>query len=46
MLVDPWGEIIASQAEGEGVVIGDVDATRIADVRARLPAVHHRRLGA
>jgi nitrilase len=45
MLVDPWGEIIASQAEGEGVVTGDVDAARIDDVRARLPAVFHRRLG-
>jgi nitrilase len=45
MLVDPWGEIVASQAEGEGVVTGDVDAARIAEVRARLPAVFHRRLG-
>jgi nitrilase len=45
MLVDPWGEVIASQAEGEGIVTGDVDAARIADVRARLPAVLHRRLG-
>jgi nitrilase len=45
MLVDPWGDVIASQAEGEGIVTGDVDAARIADVRARLPAVLHRRLG-
>jgi len=42
MLVDPWGEVVAVQAEGAGVVNGDVDAARIADVRARLPALSHR----
>lgn len=45
MLVDPWGEIVASQAEGEGVIVGDVDPARTADVRARLPALSHRTLG-
>jgi nitrilase len=45
MLVDPWGEIVASQAEGEGVIVGDVDPSRIADVRERLPALAHRTLG-
>ena len=44
MLVDPWGDIIASQAEGEGVVVGDIDPARISDVRARLPALAHRTL--
>ena len=43
MLVDPWGEIVASQAEGEGVIVGDIDPSRIADIRARLPALAHRR---
>ena len=44
MLVDPWGDIVASQAEGEGVVVGDIDPARINDVRARLPALAHRTL--
>ena len=44
MLVDPWGEILALQAEGEGVIVGDVDPARLADVRARLPALMHRTL--
>jgi deaminated glutathione amidase len=45
MLIDPWGEIVASRAEGEGVVVGDVEPARIADVRAKLPALSHRILG-
>ena len=42
MLVDPWGEIIASVPEGEGVAIGDMDPARIAQVRQDLPALKHR----
>ena len=45
MLVDPWGTIVASRPAGPGVVVGDVDPARIADVRARLPALTHRTLG-
>jgi nitrilase len=44
MLIDPWGEIVAQRAEGAGVVVGDVDWARIADVRASLPALAHRAL--
>ena len=44
MLVDPWGEIVASLPAGPGVVMGDVEATRIAQVRAKLPALTHRRI--
>ena len=44
LICDPWGEVVAVQAEGEGVVIADVDAGRIASVRAQLPALVHRRL--
>lgn len=42
MLVDPWGEIKAVLPEGEGVVCGLVDETRIEEVRASLPALSHR----
>jgi nitrilase len=42
MLVDPWGDIIAVRDEGAGVVIGEVDPARIAEVRASLPALHNR----
>ncbi|AOJ01012.1 acyltransferase [Burkholderia mayonis] len=42
MLVDPWGEVVAERDEGAGVVAGDVDPARIADVRQSLPAWRHR----
>jgi predicted amidohydrolase len=42
MLIDPWGEILARQDKGVGVVIGNIDHARIADVRASLPALKHR----
>jgi len=42
LLVDPWGEIVDEWAEGPGIVVGDVDPARIAEVRAQLPALRHR----
>lgn len=36
MIVDPWGEILASRAEGEGVVLAEIDTDRIRDIRRRL----------
>ena len=45
LVVDPWGDVVASHATGPGLVVGDVDAARIADVRRKLPAYAHRRLG-
>jgi len=42
MLVDPWGTVVSSRGEGEGVVFGDIDPQLIADSRASLPALEHR----
>jgi nitrilase len=36
LIVDPWGEVLAERAEGEGVVLAEMDTDRIADVRRRL----------
>ena len=44
MLIDPWGEILAQRADGEGLVMGDVSNARLQDVRVRLPALNHRML--
>ncbi len=44
MLIDPWGEVKAQLAEGEGVIEGELDADFLAGVRESLPALKHRRL--
>jgi predicted amidohydrolase len=36
MIVDPWGEVLAARAEGEGVVLAEIDSERIQEVRRRL----------
>jgi nitrilase len=42
MIVNPWGEIVASRAEGPGIVIADIDPTYTQRMRASLPALAHR----
>src|SRR5829696_3119198 len=42
MLIDPWGAVVASRTEGEGVVFGEINPQLIADSRASLPALEHR----
>ena len=44
MIVGPWGEVLAEQAEGEAVVIADIDHARIKEVRGSLPALDNRRI--
>ena len=44
MIVDPWGEILAVQPEGEGVVLAEMDPDRIREVQAALPAHANRRM--
>ena len=44
MIVDPWGEILDRKMKGPGVVIADLDHARIAEIRASLPALAHRKL--
>ncbi|WEF30762.1 carbon-nitrogen hydrolase family protein [Pseudoduganella chitinolytica] len=42
MLVDPWGEVKAVLAEGEGVIHGELDLSYLDGVRESLPALKHR----
>jgi nitrilase len=44
MIVDPWGVVLGERAEGEGIVLADIDARRLAEVRQSLPALQNRKL--
>jgi nitrilase len=44
MLIDPWGEVKAVLAEGEGVISGELDPAFVAGVRESLPALRHRKM--
>ena len=43
MIIDPWGDILDRKLKGPGVVIADLDHARLAEVRASLPALAHRK---
>lgn len=42
MVIDPWGRVLAQQAEGDGVVVADLDPAVLMRVRTDLPALQHR----
>lgn len=44
MIINPWGEILDSVAEGEGVAIADLDMEQLVRVRQDMPIISHRRL--
>ena len=44
LVVGPWGEVLLDMGEEHGEVgFAEIDRTRIAEVRGRLPAIAHRR---
>lgn len=46
MIVDPWGELLAERRSTEpGVITAVLDASQQTRLRARFPALSHRRLG-
>ena len=45
LAIGPWGEVLAVQAEGPGVVLADLDRARQNMVRSQLPALTHRVMG-
>ncbi|HWI87446.1 MAG TPA: carbon-nitrogen hydrolase family protein [Sphingomonas sp.] len=44
LVVDPWGEIVVDMGEGSGVVLANLDPAKVADARARIPTLDHRRV--
>ena len=43
LAVDPWGEVIADAGDAPGLAFATLDPARVADVRARIPVLTHRR---
>lgn len=43
MIIDPWGTVLATSTEGEGLIFSEVDLSRVQTIRQRLPALDHRR---
>jgi predicted amidohydrolase len=44
LIVDPWGQIVASCPEGPGVALAEIDLARVERVRRAIPVAAHRRL--
>jgi predicted amidohydrolase len=44
MIIDPWGKVLATLADGPGVVIAEIDLDYLMKVRAELPALTHCKL--
>ena len=43
LAIDPWGEVLLDMGEAVGLGFVEIDRARVADVRARIPALLHRR---
>jgi deaminated glutathione amidase len=43
LAVDPWGEVLLDMGQAPGVALVDLDPVRVDQVRARIPALRHRR---
>ena len=42
MIVDPWGQVVASASDGPGLAIAEIDLDRVDRVRRGLPVEEHR----
>ena len=43
LVVDPWGKVLLDMGEAPGVGFAEVEPALVEEVRARLPAIRHRR---
>jgi predicted amidohydrolase len=44
LIADPWGIVLCTVPDAEGIGLAELDFARQADTRRRLPALRHRRL--
>lgn len=43
MVVDPWGNVLAEQAQGAGVITAKIDLKRLENIRRTFPVLEHRK---
>lgn len=43
LVIDPWGEVLLDMGEACGLGFAEIDLTRVAQARARIPVIAHRR---
>ncbi|PCD02682.1 nitrilase [Sphingomonas spermidinifaciens] len=43
LVVDPWGEVLLDMGEAPGLGFAEIEAERVAEVRARIPVLDHAR---
>ena len=43
MILSPWGEVLDELADGAGVVSAELDMIKLKEIRAKFPALEHRR---
>lgn len=43
LVIDPWGEVLLDMGEAPGVGFAEIGLQTLHDVRARIPALRHRR---
>jgi predicted amidohydrolase len=43
LVADPWGDVLLDMGDRPGIAFADTDLKRISEVRARIPALSHRR---
>jgi nitrilase len=44
MIIDPWGDVLATEETDEGVVMAEISMQFVRQVRQALPALSHRRM--
>jgi predicted amidohydrolase len=43
LIVDPWGEVLADGGDAEGIILAEIDLSRVRSARAKIPALSHDR---
>ncbi|MEM9593305.1 MAG: carbon-nitrogen hydrolase family protein [Acidobacteriota bacterium] len=44
MIIDPWGQVVATVSDGTGIAMADLDLDRVRKLRRSMPVAEHRRL--